>query len=91
MIFKIGDFGYGMTFTLGRGNEIIAKAVESLNPVIIGWDIREVEFIPFLSGSLADTLNNDLGLHEFRCLLEENCVRRYRRKLFSRKKVTVKF
>jgi len=37
-----GDFGYGMTFTLGRGNEIIAKAVESLNPLVIGWDIREV-------------------------------------------------
>jgi len=38
-----GDFGYGMTFTLGRGNEIIAKAVESLNPLVIGWDIREVK------------------------------------------------
>ena len=32
-----------MTFTLGRGNEIIAKAVESLNPLVIGWDIREVK------------------------------------------------
>ena len=38
-----GDHGYGMTFTLGRGNEIIAKAVESLNPLVIGWDIREVK------------------------------------------------
>ena len=70
-LFEIGDFGYGMTFTLGRGNEIIAKAVESLNPVIIGWDIREVKFIPFL-----ERFTSDLGLCEFRCLLEEDCVRR---------------
>ena len=27
--------GYGMTFTLGRGNEICVKAIESLSPLVI--------------------------------------------------------
>jgi hypothetical protein len=31
-----------MTFTLGRGNEIIAAAVESLVPLVTGREIREV-------------------------------------------------
>lgn len=34
--------GHGMTFTLGRGNEIIKLAVESLLPLLIGKEIREI-------------------------------------------------
>jgi len=37
-----GDVGHGMTFTLGRGNEIIAAAVESLVPLVTGREIREI-------------------------------------------------
>ena len=37
-----GAEGHGMTFTLGRGNEIIKSAVESLIPLVIGKDLREV-------------------------------------------------
>ena len=41
----IGASGHGMTFTLGRGNEIIKTAVESLLPLVIGREIREVSSI----------------------------------------------
>jgi len=34
--------GHGMTFTLGRGNEICAKAIESLQYLIIGQKLSEI-------------------------------------------------
>ena len=37
-----GDEGHGMTFTLGRGNEIVKKAAESFVPFCIGHKLREI-------------------------------------------------
>lgn len=34
--------GYGMTFTLGRGNEICVKAIESLSPLVIEKKIEDI-------------------------------------------------
>jgi len=37
-----GAEGHGMTFTLGRGNEIIRAAVDSLIPFVLNRNIREI-------------------------------------------------
>jgi L-fuconate dehydratase len=34
--------GHGMTFTLGRGNEICVKAIESLEPLIVGQKLADI-------------------------------------------------
>jgi L-fuconate dehydratase len=34
--------GHGMTFTLGRGNEVIAKCVEAFLPQVIGKNLKEI-------------------------------------------------
>lgn len=34
-----GHEGHGLTFTIGRGNDIIAVAIEALRPLLIGQDI----------------------------------------------------
>lgn len=34
--------GHGMTFTLGRGNEICVKAIQSLSPLIIGKRLADI-------------------------------------------------
>lgn len=37
------DFqGHGMTFTIGRGNELCVAAIESLSPLIIGLSLEEI-------------------------------------------------
>jgi L-fuconate dehydratase len=42
-----GDLaGHGMTFTIGRGNEICAAAIESYRPLLIGLDLDEIEGDP---------------------------------------------
>lgn len=33
--------GHGLTFTIGRGNEVVGAAVEALRPLIIGQDFQE--------------------------------------------------
>ena len=33
--------GYGLTFTLGRGNEVVAKMCESLEPLVVGKDFEK--------------------------------------------------
>lgn len=33
--------GHGLTFTIGRGNEVVGAAVEALRPLVIGQDFRE--------------------------------------------------
>ena len=43
-----GAVGHGMTFTLGRGNEIVKSAVESFRPYVVNTDIREVKFSAYL-------------------------------------------
>lgn len=37
--------GYGLTFTLGRGNEVVAKMVESLRYLVVGKDM-DLDIIP---------------------------------------------
>ena len=34
--------GHGLTFTLGRGTEIIVKAVESLSPMVVGQSLEKI-------------------------------------------------
>ena len=38
--------GHGLTFTIGRGNEIVVKAVESLSSRVVGWDMEEFAHSP---------------------------------------------
>ncbi|KAH8076405.1 L-fuconate dehydratase [Aureococcus anophagefferens] len=33
--------GYGLTFTLGRGNEVVATCCESLAPLVVGLDLEQ--------------------------------------------------
>lgn len=35
--------GHGITFTIGRGNEVVAAAVKALEPHVVGLDLEEVE------------------------------------------------
>lgn len=37
-----GLVGHGMTFTIGRGNEICARAIESLAPLVVGHTLEEI-------------------------------------------------
>jgi len=37
-----GLVGHGMTFTIGRGNEVCAKAIESLAPLVVGRNLEEI-------------------------------------------------
>lgn len=37
-----GAEGHGMTFTLGRGNEIVKAAAESFKPFVLGKNIKEI-------------------------------------------------
>lgn len=34
--------GYGLTFTIGRGNEICVKAVEAMTPLLVGQSLEEI-------------------------------------------------
>ncbi|MBV8526438.1 MAG: L-fuconate dehydratase [Acetobacteraceae bacterium] len=38
-----GLAGWGMTFTIGRGNEICARAIESLAPLVVGQTFESIE------------------------------------------------
>jgi L-fuconate dehydratase len=37
-----GLVGHGMTFTIGRGNEICARAIESLAPLVVGRTLEDI-------------------------------------------------
>ena len=37
-----GLVGHGMTFTIGRGNEICVRAIESLAPLVVGRTLKEI-------------------------------------------------
>ena len=41
-----GIEGHGLTFTIGRGNEIVVTAIEALRPLIIGHDISSFTNAP---------------------------------------------
>src|SRR5919106_6939816 len=34
--------GHGLTFTIGRGNEVCAAAIESFRHLIVGRDLRDI-------------------------------------------------
>lgn len=34
--------GYGMTFTIGRGTEVVVAAVEAMKPLVIGTDVEQM-------------------------------------------------
>jgi len=34
--------GYGLTFTIGRGNEICVQAIESMAPLLVGMSLEEI-------------------------------------------------
>ena len=35
--------GHGLTFTIGRGNEICVAAIRALAPLVVGWDLKEIQ------------------------------------------------
>ena len=37
-----GARGHGMTFTIGRGNELVCAAVEALRHLVVGRDLEEL-------------------------------------------------
>jgi L-fuconate dehydratase len=37
-----GIEGHGLTFTLGRGNELCAAAVRSIEPLVVGWTLEDL-------------------------------------------------
>jgi L-fuconate dehydratase len=37
-----GSRGHGMTFTIGRGNELCVAAVKSLSPLLLGRDVEDI-------------------------------------------------
>jgi L-fuconate dehydratase len=37
-----GREGYGLTFTIGRGTEIVVRAIEALRPLVVGMDFDAV-------------------------------------------------
>lgn len=54
-----GNLGHGMTFTIGRGNELCVAAVEALAPLVVG---REVEGIFSDLGTFWKTVTGDSQL-----------------------------
>lgn len=50
-----GEFGTGLSYSLGRGNEVVVKAIEAYAPFVVGRDLREImgDFAAFWR-SLAD-------------------------------------
>ncbi|UAB69196.1 L-fuconate dehydratase [Vibrio sp. SCSIO 43132] len=38
-----GNKGYGLIFTIGRGNDICCKAIESMKHLIIGYDLNDIK------------------------------------------------
>ena len=51
-----GPVGHGMTFTIGRGNEVCVKAVEFLAPLVVGGtaEALRAQGVPFVLASAYD-------------------------------------
>ena len=47
-----GDTGYGLIFTIGRGNDICCTAVESMRHLVIGTDLEDI------TANIGDFYNN---------------------------------
>ncbi len=41
-----GPEGHGLTFTIGRGNEVVVKAIEALAPLVVGLELDWIEENP---------------------------------------------
>ena len=54
-----GDMGYGLVFTIGRGNDVCCKAIEALEHLIIGVDVN---FITQNISEFYDSLRSDSQL-----------------------------
>ncbi len=54
-----GDKGYGLIFTIGRGNDICCKAIECMKHLVIGQDLSEIKADV---GSFYDNLRDDSQL-----------------------------
>jgi L-fuconate dehydratase len=54
-----GDLGYGLIFTIGRGNNICCTAIESLKHLIVGKDLGD---ITANIGSFYDSMRSDSQL-----------------------------
>jgi L-fuconate dehydratase len=37
-----GEEGHGFTFTIGRGNEVVVKAIEAFRPLVVGLELETV-------------------------------------------------
>ena len=37
-----GEYGTGLTFTIGRGNEVVVKAIEAFAPLLVGQDLEAI-------------------------------------------------
>ncbi|MBO9488828.1 L-fuconate dehydratase [Endozoicomonas sp. G2_1] len=38
-----GDKGYGLVFTIGRGNDICCQAIESMKHLVVGYDFSDIK------------------------------------------------
>lgn len=63
-----GSAGYGMAFTIGRGNDVVCTAIEALAPLVVGIRVVDLERDP---GLVSRTL---LGDSQFRWLGPEKGV-----------------
>ncbi|MFK7821814.1 MAG: L-fuconate dehydratase [Planctomycetaceae bacterium] len=50
-----GVEGHGLTFTIGRGNELCVAAVESLAPLVIGREVAELQTVAFWRSLVGDS------------------------------------
>ena len=39
---ELGGQGHGLTFTIGRGTEVVSAAVDALLPMVVGIDVDEL-------------------------------------------------
>jgi L-fuconate dehydratase len=37
-----GEYGTGLAFTLGRGNEVVCRAIDAYAPLVVGQDLEEI-------------------------------------------------
>lgn len=73
-----GVKGNGLTFTCGRGTEIVVAAVKSLSPLVIGKSVIEIykEFATFWRSLTSESQLRWVRL--FHCLIQfYRCVQRF--------------
>ena len=63
-----GDEGHGLTFTIGRGNELCVAAVNSLAPLLIGQSLDAV------FGDLGKMWKTITGESQLRWLVEKGVI-----------------